>query len=97
MAKPTPGPWIVGDRYSSRAWTVDVLPIRGKSSKLIAEIPYPDQPEHIANIAIICAAPDLLEALKDMIRYLDNNGKESDVSELARLSIAKAEGREDGL
>ncbi len=44
------------------------------------------------NQRLCSAAPELLEALKDMIRYLDNNGREADVSENAREVIAKAEG-----
>jgi len=45
-----------------------------------------------ANARLIASAPDLLEALQDMIKYLDNNGKETDVSEYARQAVAKAKG-----
>jgi len=37
---------------------------------------------------------ELVEALDDMIKYLDNNGKESDVSELARQALSKAKEKE---
>lgn len=40
-------------------------------------------------------AGELAETMADMVRYLDNNGKESDVSELARDVIDKA--RQEGV
>ena len=85
MSKHTAGPWLREGRF--------VYALRDTFFDCCVQGP-PNTPieEKEANARLIAAAPDLLEALKDMVRYLDNNGKETDVSELARYAIRKAEG-----
>jgi len=46
-----------------------------------------------ANARLIAAAPELLEALKDLVRYLKYIENDSTGLELAEFAIAKAEGQ----
>lgn len=110
MSKHTPGPWqddaefpehLIVPEYG-RIW------INGYDSEgAPIHIGYVDGPrtvERIANARLIAAAPDLLEALKDMLsgwRYLravygDLSGVGWDRAENAAIAaIAKAEGGSD--
>ena len=90
MSKHTLGPWYYLNKVDMREgddWEIFFNSNISGINYLIAE-----KISTQANARLIAAAPDLLEALKDMVRYLDNNGKETDVSELARYAIRKAEG-----
>lgn len=77
MSKYTPGPWK-----------------RKIKSVLIPIAPYEWAEAYggsIANARLIAAAPDLLEALKGVLRVADRKTDEFDA---ARAAIAKAEGEE---
>ena len=72
-------------KYEPKFWYVDLgngKIIRGNAKNDLSEY----------DACLITAAPDLFEALEDMIRYLDHNDKETDVSEAARQAVAKAKG-----
>ncbi len=94
-AKHTPGPWhwfthsptVVfideGDGIVGIAWTGDP---DGTETPL---------EEEIANARLIAAAPEMLEALKSIIRMVEVGERDTDVLRLAWASVDKAEGRTD--
>ena len=100
-AKHTPGPWAVDE--NDHQWiTADC------DGLIVAEIPYGEGEEtdrhheiNDANARLIAAAPELLEALRDMVRINQNkegyfrghsHAESGSVYEQARAAIAKAEG-----
>ena len=92
MTKHTPGPW----RYSDQG----VGP-RGKSLGIIVctakGLPMFFMPrgkeELVANARLVAAAPELLEALKEVVAISD---RKTDAWDRAHAAIVKAEGKADG-
>ena len=90
MSKHTPGPW--------RTFNVaDVFPDDGdtEGGRQIADCAVGELigfHEAAANARLIAAAPDLLEALKDMVLYCDMFPN-APYHVKAKAAIAKAEGR----
>jgi hypothetical protein len=89
----TPGPWIVGPLFEIRA-----LPI-GRKARIVAQalmgagITFE---ERAANAHLIAAAPDLLAALKNLVRKIERDNLSTTAgmgTAKARTAIAKAEGR----
>ncbi len=97
MSKHTPGPW------NTLPEEVDKTYIRVRGTRLgcrykVANVMTPDYvcvhpreaEETRANARLIAAAPDLLEALKAVVRVADRKTDEFDA---ARAAIKKAEGQ----
>ena len=80
----TPGPWHVGSKYPT-----DVYADRAGHAIARAVNPQHDG-ECEANARLMRAAPELLEALQDMLRLADAEGWEGFPK--ARAAIAKATG-----
>lgn len=78
----TPGPWFYDDSLKGR------LVINSERAS-VAVIPYLDA-EAIANARLIAAAPELLEALKDMV---DAYGASSNPIAVAAIHRAENGGR----
>jgi len=100
MSTHTPGPW--DQRYFDDAKVIVVGPKKGQGTKrtLVATL---TGPEREANGNLLVAAPDLLEALGQMVRYNDadpdlysgdNDGVLGRIMFNCRTAIAKAEGGE---
>lgn len=86
----TPGPWVVGDRYTKCGVYTEkgdiVANTHGSYSSYDREKQIAEQD---ANALLIAAGPDMLMALRDIERY-----SECDMArKVARAAIAKAEGR----
>ncbi len=75
MSKHTPGPW----KREIRSVLIPIAPYEWAEA----------YGGSIANARLIAAAPDLLEALKGVLRVADRKTDEFDA---ARAAIAKAEG-----
>lgn len=101
MSKHTPGPWIAAP-YSSKVGA----PVVSDSGRSIASVTYYPMDQEIfknhheesaANGRLIAAAPDLLQALKELLELTDDPKNDADPEEsvfaFARSVIAKAEGR----
>jgi hypothetical protein len=90
MSKHTPGPWIykgfVTDSDFS-GWRV-YLPTRYRR---VITVEGTSAGEADANARLVAAAPELLAALKGVLRVADRKTDEFDA---ARAAIAKAEGAE---
>lgn len=92
-AQHTPGPWGISSQSVS---TIKQFDFMGETSVLIASAQghdnsgfFPSYDERDANARLIAAAPDLLEALKGVLRVADRATDEFDA---ARAAIAKATG-----
>lgn len=94
--KHTPGPWVFGKttRQDQR------LILGGPGRKYVAsvtvqQIPRPmgiaDESEREANARLITAAPEMLEALEELLS-LPNKQRPQQVWEEARVAVAKARG-----
>lgn len=92
MAQHTPGAWYL-------CTIGDVLNIRSRQESITTHIVYMDSntPEELANASLIAAAPDMLDALKELLRESDK-GRYQDTKPIAwaqyaaQQAIAKAEG-----
>jgi hypothetical protein len=106
MSKHTPGPWGVGSAPRSAHTNKDkCLYIHGADPyAMVCELGSEKHPEHQANARLIAAAPDLLAALRDVLRYcvtssgLPDLGKgrtpeQQAAMNQARAAIEKAEGQ----
>jgi hypothetical protein len=87
MSKHTPGPWIWGKNYQG-------LFGAGPDNEVLHFFPYEGmslnwRKSKDADARLIAAAPDLLEALKAVVRVADRKTDEFDA---ARAAIKKAEG-----
>jgi hypothetical protein len=84
----TPGPWLL-----DQSAEMSSISASGADGEYIG-ITYMTLPNHEANASLIAAAPDLLEALRDMVTY----GHETHGTQVllarkaARAAIAKATG-----
>ena len=110
MSKRTPGPWTYESDHTHRQYNVRMLAhmiATHDEAKHICTIN--NLPRHVranrdpqiaeANARLIAAAPDLLAALKEVVRHLDYNGVLDEGNQAhaqprraIRLAIAKAEG-----
>ena len=110
MSKHTPGPWSVG-KVSHKKQRVDIDSLhadqtlghqtwRGLARAYGCEdMPAEGTAVMLANARLIAAAPELLEALEQMVSvFLDTEGRhgesENDAMDAARAAIAKATGEQ---
>ena len=108
-AQHTPGPWWL--QADGAGWYVECTPERGYSVAYIRSEVAEDDPdtpdaEKEANARLIAAAPDLLEALKELSRsfigtYSDDQRSDDEINNhrehwerMARAAIAKATGEQ---
>lgn len=86
----TPGPWI-----ENADETVERLnAVIGLDGQVVCDNVYGDgKEEAAANMRLITAAPELLEALKELLEWTYDTSKTAPRVK-AQKSIAKAEGRE---
>jgi len=97
MGAHTPGPWRIADDIHPSFLKVD-----GPSFKLnvvmwAAHLGESDYQSRLADLRLIAAAPDLLEALEDLIRnHKENKGEGLGIGPLikAKAAIAKAKGEQ---
>ncbi len=67
-AKPTPGPWCL-DSAGQGDVTVTSTHDTDGSDDDVCEVYGADEDQQLANATLIAAAPDLLAALEDVLRY----------------------------
>jgi hypothetical protein len=94
MDKHTPGPWSLSDETQRDGLRSKL--IHGMPEGMLAIVRVEHQGRYYgdANARLIVAAPDLLEALKQLHeRYVMAIGNEGPEAMAARLAISKAEGR----
>jgi len=95
----TPGPWVAFKPIGSNGW----IKVDGPEEMEVCVCYSPHEHDPQANAHLIAAAPDMYEALKDLIvtasKLWDEPIKDSDylhvshpIIEMAKMAIAKAEG-----
>jgi hypothetical protein len=100
--KHTPGPWVYDKKFnriiSEKEWSVSPDDnFDGIHTTIIETFGAMGGQETAADIALICAAPDMLEALKELAKQEDWIGEDiSPDSPIGKAwaAIAKAEGGE---
>jgi hypothetical protein len=84
----TPGPW---ENDGNDIWAGDhlIATVSGDQNGLFAN------PSRLADSALIAAAPELLDALRDALDVMGDWGEDGDPewANVARAAIAKAEGK----
>lgn len=100
MSKHTPGPWKAGKELSSRSseWLIAMdCGDRGRGIAIAETVPATGR--ELANARLIAAAPELLEALQNLMTRVqyDKDAKHwfTDEQKAARAAIAKALGEKD--
>ena len=98
MTKHTAAPWLIGEnRYD-----YDLI-IRSANNDPVCSVIYAgySKTEAKANARLIAAAPELLEALKSVVAFCDEDmqhrvqtSREYDIKTLAKTAIAKATGEQ---
>ena len=85
----TPGPWTIHETDRSTLIIKDYTPHAhvGVIAKITWRMVHPAS---VANARLIAAAPDLLEALKEIVAISD---RKHNAWDRAKAAIAKAEGR----
>jgi len=87
----TPGPWHVSFHGSENCWIVDA----GKESAIAKVTKYQDDANtQQANFRLIAAAPELLEALQELLFLYEHDEGCREITEYkrAKAAIAKATG-----
>ena len=106
--KQTAGPWVLGESSGGRHFRAVNATDHSELATVVWVMEDDDMegaqsPECEANARLICAAPDLLEALADAVIDFDNWAAHEDNhphehlvawAEKARAAIAKAKGEE---
>lgn len=96
MSKPdwTPGPWVVGSINDTAVFRVGADQVRYTIAVAVGDHTEPDSwPAARATARLIAAAPDLYEALRELLNALPS-ATTNPAIKTARAAIAKAEGRE---
>ncbi len=92
MSSHTPGPWKVFDNRFIETDTEDTI--------FEAYLPY-DEPQKEAraemagNLRLAAAAPEMKNALKLCVEWMDELGYESELAQDCRALLARIEGREE--
>ena len=93
MSKHTPGPWEIEEHYHfGYRW------ISGPEHSQLAQVVWcmedeDRSPECEANAHLIAAAPELLEALENLLKVHEGEGgTQRHAGDMARAAIAKAKG-----
>ena len=66
-ARHTPGPWINNATWELQNADRHICVDDGQWSRVIARVKHTDKDDALANARLIAAAPDLLEALKELL------------------------------
>jgi hypothetical protein len=94
MSKPTPGPWKVIHKYED-SWTSDGFIVEGVLGTHIVPDGEQKLGDELADYQLMASAPQMLEALQEIVNAADDKGWEQlDASfAKARAAIAKATGQ----
>ena len=95
--KHTQGPWVLGESSEGRHFRA----VNAREHSELATVVWvmedddmegAQSPKCEANARLIAAAPDLLEALEEVVQWLELGDHEGQMHSKARAAIAKARG-----
>jgi hypothetical protein len=90
-ASHTPGPWGCCDTsYHAHDYRLT----KPNGEPLPVNAPYNDHSEQRANARLIALAPEMLEALRDALDFLEDAGEYPNTSRRIRALIARAKGED---
>jgi hypothetical protein len=94
----TPGPWFA-KQYAGKK-VISIFPLAGPTFATLDVGPTSRRDIQKANARLIAAAPELLEALKNLLNCIYSDSEDSpahwdSLLDKANLVITKAEGREE--
>ncbi len=98
MAEHTPGPWTLGAQYPDEIHAAQGQIAEALGGRWVGSSPYEYEvpAEVAANARLIAAAPEMLEALQDVVNYFWGTEapvlKEGDVESFVKAAIRKARG-----
>lgn len=96
MNKHTPGPWRLHRHHKpiSNQWIFQVVTDEEYGEIVAGTCTNPQRPEEVreANAHLISAAPDLLEALSEVVEWLELGDHAGPMHSKARTAISKARG-----
>lgn len=93
MNKHTPGPWEIKRHYDSCYKNISAQKHTELARVVWCMEDEDRSPECEANAYLIAAAPDLLEALQNLLKVHEGEGgTEHHAGDMARAAIAKAKG-----
>jgi hypothetical protein len=100
MSKHTPGPWKIshGCLPGDAGFSIGTNNAAARNVSIVAEcwpctiVSEDHRRELFSNARLITAAPDLLEACRQMLEGMEVEGYSCDTMDMARDAIAKAEG-----
>lgn len=99
MAKHTPGPWVdsITMGRSEKGVVGEAFAWMGRGPVIVATRPI-QEGEHMYNAKLMAAAPDMLEALKNVLtlavlKWGNLDPEANTAFDHARAAIAKAEGK----
>lgn len=87
MSKHTPGPWRACSGFPS-------VEAAGAANLALCNDQRIPMSERLANARLIAAAPDLLEALKRAVGWIETSSEGEIATSIALAAIAKAEGKQ---
>jgi len=98
VRKHTPGPWVVGPVDDTVVTHLGADGVRYEVARVYGDYNDPDfWPVMEAYARLVAAAPDVTEALKSCLNYIENTESELGIrlpcGDAARAALAKAEGR----
>lgn len=96
----TPGPWTAGDSEWFMCLPSDMgqryFPIHGDGYQVCIVWDDEDDATQHANLRLIQAAPDLLDAVEELLIYLgDWDDPDNETCQRARAAVAKAKGESE--
>lgn len=93
MNKHTPGPWTNRGRIPQPGLPHSTVAAKTLIARVYSEA-FGDIEQEEANARLMAAAPELLEALENLLRYLETDDMRDLDMNKARAAIAKATGEE---
>ena len=93
MSKHTPGPWEIEEHYHFGYRWIS-WPQHSQLAQVVWCMEYEDRsPECEASAHLIAAAPEMLEALENLLKVHEGEGgTQHHAGDMARVAIAKAKG-----
>lgn len=92
----TPGPWLIKKRHDEPEYSNSILSVEADGKDFVdsvATLYGCEDPEKLANARLIAAAPELLQALQNLVSDIDDGTVYGQRLAQAHAAIANATGK----